>query len=1082
MISQRTIDAVYNAVNIKDVVSRFHELHRQGSGYVCVCPFHQDRKPSLHINERRNIYKCFACGAGGGPIKFLMEDQSMSYPEAIKFAAGIYNIPVEEETKELNEQEREDRLRRESALITMQSVQEFFEKSLLEDRVANRKARDYAHGRRGAEFCGDFGIGYAPWPKEFLAFVKEKHLDEQILFDLGMLRQKNDGTITYMFANRVTIPIRDRWGRVIAYTARSLEDDPQCKYINSTTSLIYSKRQSVFGIEIAKRTSNSASCLYIVEGAPDVMRLQSIGIDNVVAPLGLEWSDEQFAAVKAINDRICFIPDSEATADGTLGPGFKGVLKTGKQAMEQGFHVTVREIPLTDGETKQDADTYCISTAILNEIPEEDFVMWYAEKQFLSATTELSRVAVVKDVCDMLAAIEDKSLAASFLESLQKKYKQKNTWKLSFNSAVLERRNNSGNKEEDSQRIEKDLYLKYGFFIADNCYCTYGKNGEVRRFSNFILIPMYSIPDEGSNTRLFKIMNNLGQSALIDFEPEELANLQKFRMKITTAGNFVWLGKIDDLVAVQEYIFKGMETAKRIRELGWQEEGFFAYGDGIFTDRFIHVDEMGMVKLPSLGLFYLPAYSVMHRKNRQKFPFEKAFIYNHSATITLADMFKLFIEVFGDNGKVALSWMFATLFRDFIFEMLEVFPLLNIYGKPQSGKSQLGKAIRGFFTSSNKPINYEGETYPAINRALEQTANCAVHFDEYKNSIEWRKVELLKSMWDGVGRGKMKDGDVERVNVNCGVIISGQEMPTIDPALFTRIIHLTVNKVNYTTDERKRFADLMNYIRQGICHLTMQIVKCRPRFVEDFPHYYEITRTEVENALSVRGERLSDRMHINWVIILASFRTLERLLPMPFTYDDLLAVSLEMMIEQNSITKRSDEVATFWNFVQVLYQESRIFNDADFKILHGVTSLKLLNGTELNFSEPRDVLIIRHRRILQHYQTDKARATKQIVLSEDDMRKYLERSTPCFGMVKRKFHKYNQYGQPVRESKPDGGVGRQLLDVDQALAFDHQQLMSLYHLYLEANTSALTDEEIREQEEAERRREAAKPKQEKLPF
>lgn len=663
----------------------------------------------------------------------------------------------------------------------------------------------------------------------------------------------------------------------------------------------------------------------------------------------------------------------------------------------------------------------------------------------------------------MLAAIEDATLASMYLEQLIKKYKERTAWKMAYNSAQMRKRAESG--KEDETESERDLFSRYGFFIANNCYCTYGKQSEVIRLSNFILVPMYDIPDEGSMTRLYKIVNDLGHESIIPLEPDDLVNLALFRKKINIAGRYVWLGKIDDLMRVEEYIFRKSESAKRIRTLGWQPEGFFAYGDGIYTDRFIRVDEIGMVNLKDHGIFYLPAFSVKYRDNRLKFAFEKSFTYTHRADVSMADYLKLFVEVFGDNGKVAIAFILATLFRDFIFEMFEFFPILNIFGKPQSGKSQLGKAMKGFFTNSYKPINYEGETYPAINKALEQTANCLVHFDEYKNSIEWRKVELLKSMWDGVGRGKMKDGDVERVNVNCGVILSGQEMPTIDPALFTRILHLTVNKTSYTLEERRRFADLMELNRRGVCHLTMEVIAHRDRFVQDFPHFCELTRTEVVNRIARSGKTISDRMYMNWVVVLASFWTLERILPMPFSYENLLDICVEMLLDQHSITERSDEVASFWNFVHVLYQEGRLHQEGDYRINYRVSRLKLHGVAEAReFSDPKNILIIRDRRIIQHYQTDKARSSKQLILSEDDMRKYLERSAPCLGIVKRKFYKMNQYGQPVKEIGEGGTVGRQLYDVDTALAFDYDQVQQLYHLYLTADTSAMTDEEIQEHE------------------
>ena len=275
-------------------------------------------------------------------------------------------------------------------------------------------------------------------------------------------------------------------------------------------------------------------------------------------------------------------------------------------------------------------------------------------------------------------------------------------------------------------------------------------------------------------------------------------------------------------------------------------------------------------------------------------------------------------------------------------------------------------------------------------------------------------------------------------------------------------MQFTVNKTSYTVEERRRFAELMEYNKRGVCHLAMQVVAHRERFTQDFPHYCELTRTEVGNLLARRGKtQVSDRMYMNWVVVLAAFRTLERLLPVPFSYDELLGTCVDMLIEQHSINKRSDEVASFWNFVSVLYQEGKLHQEGDYRINRQVSSLKL-HGTAAvrEFSGPLDVLIIRDRRVIQHYQTDKARTTKQLVLSEDDMRKYLERSAPCLGIVKRKFWKMNMFGQPVREATETGGAGRQLYDVDTALAFDYGMVQRLYHLYLTADTSAMTDEEI----------------------
>ena len=306
-------------------------------------------------------------------------------------------------------------------------------------------------------------------------------------------------------------------------------------------------------------------------------------------------------------------------------------------------------------------------------------------------------------------------------------------------------------------------------------------------------------------------------------------------------------------------------------------EGFFAYGDGIFTDRFIRVDEIGMVNLKDHGIFYLPAFSVMYRDNRLKFAFEKSFTYTHRADVSMADYLKLFVEVFGDNGKVAIAFILATLFRDFIFDMFEFFPILNIFGKPQSGKEPVGKAMKGFFTNSYKPINYEGETYPASKQGVGTDGQLPCAFRRIQ---ELYRVAQSGTAQINVGWRRARQDEGRRRGARERQLrrypLSGQEMSTIDPALFTRILHLTVNKTSYTLEERRRFADLMELNRAASPPHYGGDRTPRP-LCSGFPHFCELTRTEVVNCIARSGKTISDRMYMNWVVVLASFWTLERI-------------------------------------------------------------------------------------------------------------------------------------------------------------------------------------------------------------
>ena len=206
--------------------------------------------------------------------------------------------------------------------------------------------RCYAYNRWPEDFCSEAGLGYAPKDSNaFRDFCQQKGLKEELLFELGMLKRKEDGTSYSMFRERIMIPIRNRWGRIIAYTARYIGDNRKApKYINSATSMIYSKGETVFGIDRAARLRD-ADYYIIVEGAPDVLRMQSIGYDNTVASLGTAWSDSQFEQLKKYVSSLCFIPDSDIAEGKPYGPGFEAVMTNGAAAIRKGFHVTVRELP-----------------------------------------------------------------------------------------------------------------------------------------------------------------------------------------------------------------------------------------------------------------------------------------------------------------------------------------------------------------------------------------------------------------------------------------------------------------------------------------------------------------------------------------------------------------------------------------------------------------------------------------------------------------------------------------------------------------------------------------------------------------
>lgn len=389
MISEATISKVRN-ISIEEVLKPYVSLARRGTSLVGLCPFHSERTPSFTVSPKKGLYHCFGCNRGGDAISFIMEKENLSFMDAVVFIAKRHGIEVEYVEEEQSDDKIVEARHRESLLIALEHIQKFFFDILRQDTPESRQARDYVYGRWPEETCAIAGIGYAPQNGGLFAdYCRKAAMSEDALFELGFLKRNEDGGAYAMFRQRIMIPVRDRWGRVTAYTARYIGTNREApKYINSATSPIYSKGETLFGIDRASRVRD-ADYFIAVEGASDVLRMQSVGYDNTVAALGTAWTDSQFTLLKKFTNSLCFIPDSDIAEGKTYGPGFKAVMANGAAAIRKGFHVTVRELPFAkspiseeelhalypggipddavrEKPVKNDADSYIRSNNVLN--------------------------------------------------------------------------------------------------------------------------------------------------------------------------------------------------------------------------------------------------------------------------------------------------------------------------------------------------------------------------------------------------------------------------------------------------------------------------------------------------------------------------------------------------------------------------------------------------------------------------------------------------------------------------------------------------------------------------------------------
>lgn len=1059
MFDQRDIDRVLDAARIEDVVGEFHTLTKDGSRYKCCCPFHQERTPSFVVTPARNSFHCFGCHTGGNAITFLMKDQQMTFPEAVRYLARKYGVAVEEKNEPKTAEELEDGRKRSAMLTANAMAAEWFAERLRDDDPRARFALDYATGRWGKKFVEQAGIGFAPGRGAFHAFAKGRGLADEILLETGLLRKDDKGRVYDYYYDRIVIPIRSRSNQVIGFTARILTD-AKPKYINSPESLVFHKGEIVFGLNAAARQAAREELLYLVEGAPDVLRLHSLDINNAVASLGTAWSSAQFEQLRRFNPTLCFIPDIDPPKPGRKwGPGIEAVIKNGLKAVEEGFRVIVREIVPPDDSEKADPDSHIRSRALLEEIPKQDFIIWYAGKLLIGKETAGERTEVLKAVASPLSKVSDKEMLRILLRGLSKL--------LNVPASIIQgavygaSKENAERGDGNRKMIDQELYQKYGFYERGHCYYSLGKDGDPVEWSNFTMEPLFHIKDQLNPKRLYRIRNNSGQEEIIEMKQADLVSLSQFKLRVEGFGNFIWKAKDEQLTKLKGFLYEKTETAVEITQLGWQRDQFFAFGNGVaYNGRWIPVDEFGIVRLGDTGNFYLPAASKIYRNERKLFQFERRFVHSALSDVSFRSYSDKLAEVFGDNAKVGICFLLATLFKDVVTSVTKNFPILNLFGQKGSGKSEFGHSLMSFFVINNEPPNLSSATDAALADTVAQCANALVHIDEYKNSIELSRREFLKGLYDGVGRTRMnmdRDKKRETTAVDCGVMLSGQEMPTVDIAIFSRLIYLTFDRSEFSPEAKRRFDELKEMRSLGGSHLVLEILKHRKRVEAEFGSNYKTALADVMGA--TEGESVEDRILRNWVIPLAIFRTLVGVIDVGFDYKELLRLCVAGIIRQNKECRSTNELAAFWQVVDFLHQDGAIYIDSDYRIKHETSFKGKGPGDKIIFPRAKPVLYLCVKRVFPLYKKN-GKQNGDVTIPTESLRFYLENSKEYLGTKNAvRFKNYSNSAEstvPYTDNEGKPAVMR-TSRTDWALCFDYAMLAENYGINLEVETAGDDD-------------------------
>jgi len=309
-IPEKTISEIRAVSDIVSVISEVVLLKRTGKNFVGLCPFHSEKTPSFTVNSDKQIFYCFGCGAGGSVFTFLMKHEGLSFPEAVRTLGRRYGIAVADH--DLSPEERRHIREREGIFDVNEQAAAFYRRMLLENSEG-RSALDYLRKRgMDMETIDRFSLGYAPegWDALTGLFV-DRCIPDTLLEKSGLVISRRNGPGHYdRFRNRIVFPIRGPASRIIGFGARVM-DDSLPKYLNSPETIIFNKRRSLYGLEVARSGCREKGTVYVVEGYFDVLALSQAGIPNVVATLGTALTPEHVRILKGYVQEIILVYDSD---------------------------------------------------------------------------------------------------------------------------------------------------------------------------------------------------------------------------------------------------------------------------------------------------------------------------------------------------------------------------------------------------------------------------------------------------------------------------------------------------------------------------------------------------------------------------------------------------------------------------------------------------------------------------------------------------------------------------------------------------------------------------------------------------
>jgi hypothetical protein len=485
--------------------------------------------------------------------------------------------------------------------------------------------------------------------------------------------------------------------------------------------------------------------------------------------------------------------------------------------------------------------------------------------------------------------------------------------------------------------VNEEFFDDYGFFEKSNQYYTLEAAGQGRwnpkPFTNFVMKVLFHMNNGMQPRRVIELTNFKGKNKIVDIPTDRLTSKNDFKKFCEGLGNYRFFGSDGKLDMIKAFLYEQENECQEINVLGWHEDGFWSWSNGIYNAKFHPLDHNGFVELHDKH-YYIPSGNQQQPNRNRRFSNELRFKHFPDQPATFTEWALLYNNVFPVNGSIILTFAISCLFSDIVFNTKQFFPILFIYGEGGSGKGSAIKMAQRIYGIPQDPLTLSGKanTDKAKIAIFAQFVNTMLLLEEYSPNHD--TDQLIKNLWDRYGykRRTMDMGyGTETVPIQSGVAITANFTPTDDP-LLQRVIYLDHNVNQFTQEQHQKFNALKEFSEKGITSCTHELLSKRSVIEKQFRERQMAIYKEIKGNFAALGN-CTDRMIENISVLITIYTLLsENNIVFPFTRDHLIQELVSSTARQNEKRDSGGEVQKFFDIFLSAVTKGEIIEDVHYKI------------------------------------------------------------------------------------------------------------------------------------------------------